>query len=204
MRLMGDEGLLVAMSIEPELVKDIFSTITQTIIGTLEEMVAAGMEFDGVFFGGDIAYKNGLLFSPAMYRELLYPFHKALFSFVKSIGKIVIYHTDGNCSEIIGDLIKAGVDVLQPLEVKAGMDLEKAKQKWGERLSFMGNIDVRAILADEKTMLAELDRKVPLGLNGGYIYHSDHSIPPEVSFRQFTRLVEIVKNIKNPHYHGEQ
>ncbi len=196
MRLVGDEKLLLMMATEFDLVKDIFSTIAKTIIETAEKMFTSGMKFDGAFFAGDIAYKNGLLFSPVMYRELLMPFHKQVFSFFKSKGIPVFYHTDGNCNEAIDDLIGAGIDVLQPLEVKAGMDLKELKERWGNSLSFMGNIDIRAILGDNKKMLLELNSKLPLGLQGGYIYHSDHSIPPEVSFEKFSLLVQTVKETR--------
>jgi uroporphyrinogen decarboxylase len=80
------------------------------------------------------------------------------------------------------------------LEVKAGMDLVKLKGLWGDRLAFMGGIDVRAMAhPDPKVIEQEIASKIPVAKQGGgYIYHSDHSVPDNVSFEQYSRVIELV------------
>ena len=108
----------------------------------------------------------------------------------------IILHSCGRVKEIIPDLIEVGLDCLQPLEVKAGMDLRELKPEFGDKLCFMGGIDVRAMAnPDPQAIEEEIKSKIPLAKkNGGYIYHSDHSIPKNVSFKQYKRRVmELVK-----------
>jgi uroporphyrinogen decarboxylase len=81
------------------------------------------------------------------------------------------------------------MDCLQALEVKAGMDMLRLFRQYGTHITFCGNIDVRTLLANDNAKTeAEVRRKVePVIMNGGgYILHSDHSIPPQVNYDTFS------------------
>ncbi|MFH0794637.1 MAG: hypothetical protein V2A74_11460, partial [bacterium] len=80
----GPETLLTAMLSEPEWVADMFKTFMDLKIACAEEMLALGYEFDGAFIYDDLGYRNGPFFSPATYRELLFPQHKRLCDFLHS------------------------------------------------------------------------------------------------------------------------
>jgi uroporphyrinogen decarboxylase len=96
-------------------------------------------------------------------------------------------------TEAVPELIDAGFDCLQPLEVKAGMDLVGLKRNYGDRLSFMGGIDVRTMRAEPNVIEEEIRAKIPEAKKGGgYIYHSDHSVPDDISFEQYRRVLELV------------
>jgi uroporphyrinogen decarboxylase len=90
--------------------------------------------------------------------------------------------------------METGFDCLQPIEVKAGNDLLELKRLYGERLAFMGGIDVRAMAdSDPAAIEREIATKVPvMKKGGGYIYHSDHSIPDNVSYQQYGLVRELV------------
>jgi uroporphyrinogen decarboxylase len=111
----------------------------------------------------------------------------------------MILHSCGYVTEFMPLFIEAGFDCIQPLEVKAGNDLVALKQQYGDRLAFMGGIDVRAMAdPDPAAIEREISSKIPLAKQGGgYIYHSDHSVPDNVSFEQYTRVMELVAE------HGE-
>jgi uroporphyrinogen-III decarboxylase len=115
--------------------------------------------------------------------------------FFHARGLPVILHTDGRLWPLIPLLIEAGFDCLQPLEVKAGMDLVELKHLYGDRLAFMGGIDVRAMAdPDPAAIEAEIARKIPVAKRGGgYIYHCDHSVPDNVSWEQYCRVMELVR-----------
>lgn len=139
-------------------------------------------------------YRNGPLFSPQMCRELFFPFHKRIadFSRQRSAGHL---HGCGCVKPLIPDLIKAGFDCLQPLEVKAGMDLIELKRFYGERPAFMGGNDVGLIALDD---LAPLEKEISAKFavaksDGAHIYRSDHSMPDNVSFANYFRAMELVK-----------
>jgi uroporphyrinogen decarboxylase len=95
----------------------------------------------------------------------------------------VVVHSCGYVEPFVPGLIEAGMDCLQAMEVKAGMDLPRLCRRFGDRISFFGGIDIREIASNDRGRIAaELERKVPpvLASGAGYILHSDHSIPPEV------------------------
>lgn len=192
--IIGPETFLPAMLIEPEWPKDVYMTDAELHIATAEEMIARGIEFDGAFLYDDLGYRNGTFFSPETYREQLFPAHKRLFEFFNSKGMPVILHSCGCVKDFIPDFIRAGLTCLQPLETKAGMNLVELKKQYGDKLAFMGGIDVRAMSAEDPAVIEE-EIRTKAGFakqGGGYIYHSDHSVPDDVSFEQYKRVIELV------------
>lgn len=189
------EELYMGLVESPHLFEDIFHTVTELIVETFLLVKGKGIEVDGIFLGDDIAYKNGMLFSPGTYRSLLLPCYRRLCSFFKEHGLTVSFHTDGNLDEALPLLLDAGITAIQPLEAKAGNDVRELKSVYGDRVVFFGNIDVRALSGDRSDIEREIESKVTAAKEGGgYIYHSDHSVPPTVSFDNYCYAMELVKN----------
>ncbi len=193
--IVGPETLLPAMLDEPEWVCDMFRTFTDLAIASAEEMTAGGFEFDGAFVFDDLGYRNGTFFSTDLYREMLQPEHRRLCDYFHGRGWKVILHSCGNVTAHVPALIDAGFDCLQPLEVKAGMDLFRLKKDFGDRLAFMGGLDVRAMAdPDPAAIEREIRTKMEVAkVGGGYIAHSDHSIPDNVSLAQYRRTVDLIR-----------
>jgi len=189
------DQLLMLIATDPDWVIDMYRTDAQLAIDMYDIMVEEGFEFDGAFLYCDLGYRNATLFSPKHYREQLHPVFKMLCDYFKSKGLPIILHCGGNVNEVVPDLIEAGFTCLQPLEVKAKMDLIDLKGKYGDRLAFMGGIDVRNMAKDDLTDLEEEIRtKFEVAKKGGgYIYHSDHSIPKNVSFENYKKVIELVR-----------
>ena len=95
----------------------------------------------------------------------------------------------------VDDLVEIGIDCLNPLEVKAGMEPLTLKKKYGDKLTLHGGIN--AVLWDDReAIVGEIERTVPvLKENGGYIFSSDHSIPNSVSLENFTAILNEVKRM---------
>jgi len=106
-----------------------------------------------------------------------------------------IYHTDGDVRPLIPSLIDTGADCLQPLEAKAGMDIRELVPQYGDRLSFFGNIDMTvANTNDRERVEHEVRSKLEAGMStSGYLYHSDHSVPPGGSWETYQFIVELVE-----------
>ncbi len=190
----GPTNLLPGMLDDPDWVRDMYEVDAQLHIDIASEMMARGFEFDGAFLYDDMGYRNGTFFSRRTYRELLWPSHRKVCDFFNGEGLPVILHSCGNVNEFVPDLIEAGFACLQPLEVKAGMDLIHLKKAFGDRLAFMGGIDVRAMAAGGEWLEREVREKVICAKQGGgYVYHSDHSVPDNVSFANYCRTIELVK-----------
>jgi uroporphyrinogen decarboxylase len=192
--VLGHEQLCIAMAEDPEWAKDVFDTKTDVAINVLNYLEASGLKFDGAWIYGDIAFNTAPFCSPAMYRELVMPAHKRHVGWFKERGLPVIYHTDGNFTPLIPSMLEIGIDCFQPLEAKAGMDVRNLKRNFGNAVSFMGNIDATVLLTnDHEKIEAEVASKIPAAkAGGGYIYHSDHSIPPGVTWQTYQFVMQLV------------
>jgi len=195
-RKVGPEALLMAIADDPDWVREMYEYDAEMIIGMAKLYLERGLEFDGAWLWDDLGYKNGPLFSPRAYREQLLPYHKRLCDFFHEQGWPVILHSCGNITALVPELIEARFDCLQALEVKAGVDLGQLVREYGRDLCFMGGVDVRTFFADDDAeMEREVKQKLEIGMSspGGYVFHSDHSIPPQVSFERYGRVVELVR-----------
>lgn len=189
------DELLKAVVRDPGWVIDMYETDAKLVMDMCERMINGGFKFDGAFLGCDLGYKNGLFFSPKRFEEQLHPVFKKLCSFFKSRDMPVFLHSCGRVKDLIPYFIEEGISVLQPLEVKAGMDLIELKESYGDKMTFMGGIDVRLMaLEDPKPIEEEVRRKITFAKEGGgYIYHSDHSVPKDVSFKNYQHVINLVR-----------
>ncbi|MCL2740536.1 MAG: hypothetical protein FWE70_00285 [Oscillospiraceae bacterium] len=183
----GHEGMLVGMSLDPDWIKDMVATYAEAIVSMQETLFDEEGEPDGVWYYEDLGFKDHPFVSPAMYREILMPAHKKTIGFAKGRGLPVVMHSCGMVDRLVPGMIESGIDCLQVIEVKAGMDLLSLYRRYGEVISFMGGIDVRAIYTNDRDIIdRELFAKIPTVMGGnGYVLHSDHSIPATVDYETF-------------------
>ncbi|HOT49510.1 MAG TPA: uroporphyrinogen decarboxylase family protein, partial [Candidatus Hydrogenedentes bacterium] len=93
---------------------------------------------------------------------------------------------------LVPGMMESGVDCLQVIEVKAGMDLLRLHADYGDRLSFIGGMDVRVLYTNDRAAIErELAGKIPeVKRHYGYVLHSDHSIPDQVEYESYRYFVE--------------
>lgn len=189
----GTETMLIAMIEEPEWVEDMFDTYLDRSIQHFNMIWDAGYRFDSIFWYDDMGYKNTPFFSNEMYRSLLQKYHKKAVAWAHDHGIYARLHSCGDIMPLLPDIMDTGIDALNPIEIKAGMDVFKIKQDYGDRLVLHGGIN--AVLWDDKEAIVEAIRQaVPvLKENGGYIFASDHSIPNSVSLENMQSIINTVK-----------
>jgi hypothetical protein len=127
----------------------------------------------------DIAWNNGLIFSPDFLRKELIPFVKQNVDAWHSHGIKVFYHSEGDVRAIIPDLIEAGVDGIHPVEPMAGMSTKEIKEKF-PGLLMIGGLDNSQML--NRWSMDEIDNAVKEALlggkkSGGYIISSSEIHP---------------------------
>ena len=193
--MVGTENMLVAMLEEPEWVMDMFDVELDTSIKLLEQVWDAGYTFDEVHWYDDLGYKKSQFFSMRTYRELLKPYHQKAIDWGHAHGCVVRLHSCGDITPYVPEFVSMGLDGLNPLEVKAGVNQVELKEQFGDKLLFHGGIN--AVNWDKPDIItAEIERVVPvMKENGGYIFASDHSIPPHVSLQDFTNIINTVKRV---------
>ncbi|MCL5072252.1 MAG: uroporphyrinogen decarboxylase [Actinobacteria bacterium] len=133
----------------------------------------------------DIGYQNNLLISPELYRGMILPYYRRLLDFVKSKTKAKIFHHScGAVTKGAEILIDAGVDILNSLQPRAtGMDTTYLKDKFGDRLSFHGGVDIQWIMPSGTTTDVENEVKRRIAIyapGGGYILCAAHDIQEDV------------------------
>ena len=189
----GTETLLIAMLEEPEWVTDMFDTYLNMTISLWDVLWDEGIRTDAIFWYDDMGYKQNQFFSLAKYKELLAPYHKRAIDWAHNHGIYAHLHSCGDIRPIVPVLVDMGLDALNPLEVKAGMDPILLKKQFGDKLVFHGGLN--AVLWDDpEAVYAEMDKLIPvMKENGGFIFSSDHSIPNSVSLEDFKGIVARAK-----------
>ena len=193
----GHENMLMGMALDPEWIQDMCETFSNLNISLLETLFSKCGKPDGAWFYEDMGFKDKPFMSPAMYRELILPYHKKTIDFLHGQGLKVIMHSCGFVEPLLPHMIEAGIDALQVIEVKAGMDVLRINKNFGDKIALVGGIDVRALYSNDKKIIdAELESKIPfLKEKFNYVAHSDHSIPKTVDIETFQYYLEKVRKL---------
>ena len=189
-QLMGEEGLCLAYYDQPEVIKDIMDTLTDTALKTFD-MVTDFIIIDNLCVHEDMAGKSGSLIGPSLIREYVVPYYKAVWDELKSQGSTLFSQdSDGNMNSVIDVFLDAGINVMYPFEPAAGMDMVKTRKKYGARLGIKGGIDKYALLRNKADILSELEYKIcDATKEGGTVFALDHCIPNGVSLENFWYFV---------------
>lgn len=193
--MVGTERVLVAMLEEPEWMRDMFETQLETDLALLDQIWAEGYHFDSIFWCDDLGYKYNQFISLRTYRSVLKPFHQRAIEWAHAHGVKAHLHSCGDVKPFIPEWLSIGLDGLNPLEVKAGMDARWLKKEYGKDLVLHGGIN--AVLWDQpETIRKEMEEAIPtLKEGGGYIFSSDHSVPSSVSLSEFREIVQLAKKL---------
>lgn len=183
----GHENMLMGMVLDPEWVADMAETYAHLTVELQKMLFEAEGYPDGIWYYEDMGYKGSPFMSPQMYCELIQPAHKYTIGYAKSHNLPVIMHSCGFVEPLLPHMIEAGIDCLQVIEIKAGMDLLKLHKLYGDKICFMGGIDVRTLYSNDKAIIdKELEAKIPVVKQGyNYMIHSDHSIPVTVNYETY-------------------
>lgn len=191
--IFGFENFMCLLYDERELIEEVLERYTEYYVAIAERLV----QYDLTFFyvGDDVAYKSGTIVSPDLLRELWAPRIQRIMAPAAARGLPILFHSDGNISELIPDLLAMGVSALNPIE-PYGMDIREIKRRYGRNLTLVGNLDVGGHLscgtpAQVRAEAAELIDAV--GRDGGLVLASCHSITANVRPENFRAMVETAQ-----------
>lgn len=189
--LMGLEGMSLSLADEPDLLPRMFERVGKIQVRVFENM----LRFDwvgAIWHADDIAFSTGLLVSPRILRQHLFPWYKEMNRITHQKGRLAVFHSDGAVQYVLEDIVECGFDGVNPLEPKA-VNINEIKQKYGKRISLIGNIDLGYTLTrgtpDE--VKAEVRRRIrDLAPGGGYAVASSNSLPEYVPLANFNAMRE--------------
>ena len=200
--LYRNDQFLMLLAGEPEEAHRFLDLVVERHLWALEAYLGAVGEYiDVIVFGDDLGMQTGPMISPATYREFFKGRHKALWSRAKELADVKVnLHCCGGVRELLGDLIEAGLDAINPVQITCrGMEAAGLKRDFGEALCFWGGgCDTRDVLPNGSP--AEVKEHVKrqvgtLGPGGGFVFQQVHNIqanvPPENIVAMYEALAEL-------------
>jgi uroporphyrinogen decarboxylase len=198
LRLRGFEQLFMDFVLDPGLVCGILDKVLEIKTAYWEKALElVGKDVLVAIEADDLGTQNSLLISPDLYRKFVKPRHKKLFSFIKEKAPHikVFLHSCGAIKPLIPDLIEAGVDILNPVQVSAnGMNTKELKRDFGDILTFWGGgIDTQKVLpfGSPKEVREEVKRRIDdLAPGGGFVFSTIHNIQADVPPENIEAMLE--------------
>jgi len=202
----GYENFFVHMAGDPAFAHAYMEARCESYMRDLEKYFEATEgTLDVIQFNDDLGTQQNLLISPKMYRELLKPYHKRMFGYVreKHPGTKVFFHSCGAIFDILPDLIDCGAQIINPVQISAaGMDPQRLKREYGRDVVFWGGgVDTQKILsfAPPETVRAQVRQMLDIfAPGGGYVFSQVHNVdagvPPENLIAAFQAAKEYKRD----------
>ncbi|NLJ39271.1 MAG: hypothetical protein GX432_10985 [Candidatus Atribacteria bacterium] len=194
--LRGFEKMMIDLVSNPDLACAILDIMLEYQIGQFDELLSrTGNLVDVILCGDDLATQNSPFVSLELYRKFIKPRQKKLYDFIKTkTNAPIFYHSCGAVSSFIPELIEIGVQILNPIQVKAkGMDLRKLKKEYGKQIVFWGGVDTQYVLPFGKPseVRDEVRRRIDeLAPGGGYVLSAVHNIQADVPPQNIIAMFE--------------
>lgn len=198
------DNFLMDLIAEPDNVHRLLDALMQRHLAMLEKLCAAvGDIVDIVRFGDDLGMDSGPFMSPNTYRQMFKPHHATLCDYVHKHSKMHTFlHSCGGIHPLIGDLIEAGFEILNPVQTNcAGMDPRTLKKDFGEAITFWGGAaDTRHVLnrqTPEQVADHVTERLEIFAPGGGFVINTVHNILPDVPPANVVAMFEAVRRFNN-------
>lgn len=149
------------------------------------------------FCGDDMAYNHGPMFSTPFLRAHFFPHLKRICDAYHEHGIYVMFHSDGDLRPIMDDFVATGIDGLNPIERQAGMDLADLKQRYGDKLTFCGGVDINALMrfgTVDDVVAATKQAILDAGEGGGYCCGSSTELDDGLPAENVIALLETIRN----------
>lgn len=194
--LRGMENLLMDMLADEEMAEACLERMCRIKCEMAKKCAEAG--FDIVVFGDDVATQRGMMMDKKLWRKWLKPRLKRGIDSAKAVNPKVLcyYHSDGDISDIIEDLIEIGVDILNPIQPEC-MDPIAVKERYGSRVNLWGTIGTQTTMpfGSLEEVTQEVNRMIEyVGRDGGLVIAPTHVLEPEVPFANIEAYVKAVKS----------
>lgn len=202
--LCGYDHIMLMMALDPEFIHLLFGKILEFQKKAIHEYYSRlGAYIHLTTSGDDFGTQKGLFMSPTMWREYVKPYMQERITFTaKYTDAVYMHHSCGGIFEIIPDLIKIGVRILNPIQPAAeGMDPARLKSSYGNKLVFHGGLDTQEVLpSNDVAHIKESVRSLlkimhPQG-SGGYIFAPAHNLQSDVSSASIAAMYDAAVELQ--------
>lgn len=192
---MGLEEFSYACADSPAEVERLIETEAAYARSMAQRWAAHADEVKYIAICDDMAYKGGLISSPEWMRRAWKPRFAVIVEPLLKAGIRVVFHSDGDITEIIPALIELGISAINPLEVAAGMDLATVKRQFGKDLTLIGGVDCSQLLprGTPATIRDEVRKVLDIGApGGGFIVGDTSQITPDTPVKNVLAFYQTV------------
>jgi len=197
----GMEHALVMMLANPDMFRAVIDRITEFYLKAGEIFYEATKGYlDVVLIGNDFGSQTGLMVSPEMLKELVYPGTKQLIDQAKSYGLKVVHHSCGGIFPIIEDLVDLGADVIHPIQAMAkDMDAPNLQKNFAGKAAFCGGVDAQYLLVEKgpKEVEAFVENLVEMFPTGLVVSPSHEAILPDIPPANIEALFSTLNRMKS-------
>lgn len=201
----GMEDFLVNMMVEPKKMHDYLDELMKVHLSNLEAYLkAVGDKIDVIVFGDDLGSQHSTIISKPMYREFFKERHSILWNRAKELCPHlkVNLHSCGNIYSLLDDLIDAGLDIVNPVQISCpDMKLKDLKAEFGSDLTFWGGgADTHHYLrAAESNELKEhvLENLEIMTKGGGFVFQQVHNIQGDTDPKRIVAMFEAIRTFEN-------
>lgn len=197
------DNFLMDIYCEQEKVEELLDVLLEIHMKTLENICTyVGDVVDIIRFGDDLGLDSGPFFAPEKYRNIFKPRHKMMTDYVHSNSSMKTFlHSCGSIYAIMGDLIDAGFDVINPVQTSArDMDPEILKREFGKDITFWGGgCNTRNILnrSTPQEVYEYTKRMIEIFFkDGGFVFNQEHNIMPDVPAENMIAMYKAVSEYK--------
>ena len=182
---MGVENLSLAIGEDPEWVNEMMTYLTDLKM-KLFERVAGKCRIDVGTWWEDMCFNKGPLVSPRWFRKYMVPQYKRVTEFLRrECGcEFHMLDCDGNIHQLVAPWLEGGINVMFPVEA-AHTNGHEIKGLFGRQIALRGYFNKLALIAGKEAIDREFERLRPLLRGGGFIPHTDHLVPPDVSWENY-------------------
>lgn len=202
--LFGMEEAMARMLTEPAIFEAVLEQVFQHTKAFCEALlVACGEAMPILCLGDDFATQRGMMIAPDDWRRWLKPRYAELFALGKRLGKAVWFHSCGDITPVLPDLIDIGMDVWETVQLHTlPISAEQLKREYGEHITFFGGVNTQQLpFSTPEAVRAEVRQCIEtLGRHGGYICGPDHHIKPDVPAQNAVALFDAARTYRGCGY----
>ena len=200
--MLGLEEALTCMLSNPAVFEAVMEHIRAYVVDYCARLLdACGPAMPILCLWDDFGTQRGLMISPQHWRRFVKPALADIFRVAKQRGRFVWFHSCGDVTSVLGDLIDIGVDVWETVQLHTlPISPRELKQQYGRHLAFFGGVSTQSLPWKTPQQVRDEVRRCieALGEGGGYICGPDHHIKPDVSAENTLALFDEAVRFRAP------